>query len=60
MKILRYSNRPVKASEMSFQDLYEEISGNWHQKAERLQARRRRALKCGVRELAYPNNKLPH
>jgi len=38
-------NRPTDLKELTFEDLYEEISHDWQQKARRLQARRWRILK---------------
>ena len=37
--------RSAKASGLTFDELYEEISDNWHGKAERLQSRRWHKLK---------------
>ena len=37
--------RPIKVSELTFEDLYQEISQDWQEKAKRLQARRWRMLK---------------
>ena len=36
---------PIKVSELTFEDLYQEISQDWQEKAQRLQARRWRMLK---------------
>jgi hypothetical protein len=36
--------RPTRVSDLSFDDLYEEISSNWHLRAEELQDRRWRKL----------------
>jgi hypothetical protein len=38
-------NQPVKLSDLTFEDLYVEISDNWQERAKRLQARRWRHLK---------------
>lgn len=38
-------NRPMQVTDLSFDDLYDEISDNWQQKAERLQIRRWRKLR---------------
>lgn len=42
-------SRPTKISDLTFEDLYEEISDNWSVKAERLLARRRRNLKREIK-----------
>jgi hypothetical protein len=38
-------SRPTAISAISFDELYEDISGNWLEKARRLQARRWRKIK---------------
>lgn len=53
MKRTHYITRPVKVSEMTFQDLYAEISDDWKQKAHRLQLRRQRALKRAMKPRTY-------
>ncbi len=49
MKRAHVIARPMRVSDMTFQDLYDEISENWQTKAERLQARRRRAMRRAYR-----------
>lgn len=44
MKTHQIFTRPTKTSEI-YDDFYYEISHDWQQKAKRLQARRRRAIK---------------
>jgi radical SAM superfamily enzyme YgiQ (UPF0313 family) len=41
----RIVSAPVDVSEMNFQDLYEDISSHWHDKAAKLQARRMRKIR---------------
>lgn len=48
-----YITRPIKVSEMTFQDLYVEISEDWKQKSQRLQLRRQRALKRAMKPRPY-------
>ncbi len=45
MKRKKLITNPTRVTDMSFDDLYDEISGDWRAKAERLQARRWRKLK---------------
>jgi hypothetical protein len=47
MKRQNLITRPTKINELTFDELYDEISDNWQLKAERLQARRWRALRKG-------------
>lgn len=49
MKRNRLHFRPTKNSDLTFEDLYDEISHDWEQKAEALQTRRWRALKREMR-----------
>lgn len=41
----RILTRPTKISELTFEDLYEDISRDWEHKAQALQARRWHALR---------------
>ncbi len=41
----RIISGPVRLSEMDFESLYDDISSNWKEKAQRLQARRMRKIK---------------
>ncbi len=45
MKKLKAFLRPARQADIRFKDLYEEISNDWRDKAERLQARRWHKLK---------------
>jgi hypothetical protein len=45
MKKHHIVNKPIRRSDLTFDDLYEDISDEWEAKAARLQARRWRKLK---------------
>ncbi len=45
MKKANVLKNPTRITDLSFDDLYEEISSDWELKAERLQARRWHELK---------------
>lgn len=45
MKKFKVLSKPTRLSELSFDELYDEMSNDWELKAERLQARRWRKLK---------------
>lgn len=45
MKKANILKNPTRVSDLSFEELFEEISSNWELKAERLQARRWQELK---------------
>lgn len=45
MKKFKVLSKPTRLSELSFEELYDEMSNDWELKAERLQARRWRKLK---------------
>lgn len=49
MKSGHIISRPMSVSEVKFQDFYEQMSEDWQSKAERLQARRRRAMRRAVK-----------
>lgn len=49
MKRAHFITRPMKVSEMTFHDLYAEISDDWRRKSQRLQIRRQRALKRAMK-----------
>ena len=42
-------SRPTKNSDLTFEELYDEISRDWPRKAEALQVRRWRALKHEIK-----------
>lgn len=44
VKKMHIINRPMSLSDITFDDLYEEISDHWEEKARRLQQRRWRQL----------------
>lgn len=44
---------PRKAGDLTFDDLYDEISSHWQDKAKKLQIRRGRAMKQAVRDGRY-------
>lgn len=50
MKRLHIITRPTRVSDIAFDELYDEISGNWQLKAKQLQARRWRALRHALNE----------
>lgn len=45
MKKFRILSKPTRISDLSFDELYDEMSNDWELKAERLQARRWRKLR---------------
>lgn len=45
MKKFKVLSKPTRISELSFDELYDEMSNDWELKAERLQARRWRKLR---------------
>lgn len=45
MKKHKILSKPTRVSDLSFDDLYEELSSDWELKAERLQVRRWRKLR---------------
>jgi hypothetical protein len=45
MKKFKVLSKPTRLSELSFDELYDEMSNDWELRAERLQARRWRKLK---------------
>jgi len=53
MKKQRVVSHSTKVNELTFDDLYEEISKNWQDKAERLQARRWHRLKHEIKGSIY-------
>lgn len=53
MKRTHFITRPIKVSDMTFQDLYAEISDDWKRKSQRLQLRRQRALKRAMKTDMY-------
>lgn len=45
MKKFRILSKPTRIADLSFDELYDEMSNDWELKAERLQARRWRKLR---------------
>ena len=43
--------RPIKNQDIRFEDLYDELSQDWEDKARALQARRWRALKHDIKRI---------
>jgi hypothetical protein len=53
MKQSQIHSVPRKAGDLTFDDLYDEISSHWQDKAKKLQIRRGRAMKQAVRDGRY-------
>ena len=51
MRQLKEIPKPAQINDLTFDELYDEISRDWQLKARRLQARRLRALKHSTKEL---------
>ena len=49
MKKVHIVSTPTKVSDLSFEDLYGDISRDWQEKAKLLQIRRWRALKRSIK-----------
>lgn len=45
MKKFKILSKPTRVNDLSFDDLYEELSSDWELKAERMQTRRWRKLR---------------
>jgi len=45
MKKYKILSKPTRVNDLSFDDLYEELSSDWELKAERMQTRRWRKLR---------------
>ncbi len=53
MKKSHLNLMPTGGKEVTFEDLYDEISSDWQNKARKLQIRRNRAMKQAVRDGRY-------
>ncbi len=53
MRRVRLHLKPTPVSKLSFEDLYEELSHDWESKANKLQARRWRALRHQTKYLSF-------
>jgi len=53
MKRSQIITKPTKISDITFDDLYDEISHDWQLRARRLQARRWRTLKHSIKGIDH-------
>ena len=53
MKRTNIINKPIKISDLTFEELYQKVSKDWEIKAQRLQARRWRILRHEIKGLSH-------